>query len=169
MAKQNVRGKAQAVLGLIDGSQLGITLPHEHFSIDSRCYMIEPTDPEGKKLAHQKITLENLWYARSHNFNNEDNLLWICFRASSWFHHWRHHHHCVELLLGAWSLDTIPDGCLGTGRGISRLPEQSQGQQDVSDSLRDGLGIHLWLDNQHLVLDSLRLPSYCKYVHHNPA
>lgn len=75
MAKQDVRGKAQAVLGLIDGSQLGITLPHEHFSIDSRCYMIEPTDPEERKLAHQKITLENLWYARSHNFNNEDNLL----------------------------------------------------------------------------------------------
>ena len=37
--------------------------------------MVEPTDPEEKKLAHQKITLENLWYARSHNFNSEDNLL----------------------------------------------------------------------------------------------
>ena len=75
MAKSDVKGKAQTVLGLIDGSELGITLPHEHFFIDSRCYMTEPTDPEEKKLAHQKITLENLWYARSHNFNSEDNLL----------------------------------------------------------------------------------------------
>lgn len=75
MAKQDVRGKAQTVLGLIDGSELGITLPHEHFFIDMSCYMVEPTDPEEKKLAHQKITLENLWYARSHNFSSEDNLL----------------------------------------------------------------------------------------------
>jgi len=75
MAKLDVKGKAQTVLGLIDGSQLGITLPHEHFFIDSRCYMVEPTDPEEKKLAHQKITLENLWYTRSHNLTSEDNLL----------------------------------------------------------------------------------------------
>ena len=75
MAKSDVRGKTQTVLGLIDGSELGITLPHEHFFIDSRCYMAEPTDPEEKKLAHQKITLENLWYARSHNLTSEDNLL----------------------------------------------------------------------------------------------
>ena len=75
MAKQDVRGKAQTVLGLIAGSELGITLPHEHFFIDSRCYMVEPTNPEERKLAHQKITLENLWYARSHNLTSEDNLL----------------------------------------------------------------------------------------------
>ena len=75
MAKFSLKGKAQTVLGIIDGNQLGITLPHEHFFIDSRCYMIEPTDPEEKKLAHQKITLENLWYARSRKSSSEDNLL----------------------------------------------------------------------------------------------
>ena len=57
MAKTDVRGKVQTVLGLINGSQLRFTLPHEHFFIDSRCYMIEPTNPEEKKLAHPKITL----------------------------------------------------------------------------------------------------------------
>jgi predicted metal-dependent phosphotriesterase family hydrolase len=46
MAKTDVRGKVQTVLGLINGSQLGVTLPHEHFFIDSRCYMIESTNPE---------------------------------------------------------------------------------------------------------------------------
>jgi len=75
MAKPDVKGKVQTVLGLIDGGKLGITLPHEHFFIDQRCYITEPTDPEEKKLAHQKITLENLWYARSHNLTSEDNLL----------------------------------------------------------------------------------------------
>ncbi|MFC1912234.1 phosphotriesterase [Chloroflexota bacterium] len=75
MDRSDIKGKAQTVLGLIDGSELGITLPHEHFFIDSRCYIVEPTDPEEKKLAHQKLTLENLWYARSHNLTSYDNLL----------------------------------------------------------------------------------------------
>ena len=46
MVKTDVRGKVQTVLGLINGSQLGVTLPHEHFFIDSRCYMVKPTNPE---------------------------------------------------------------------------------------------------------------------------
>jgi len=46
MAKTDVRGKVQTVLGLINGSQLRVTLPHKHFFIDSRGYMVEPTNPE---------------------------------------------------------------------------------------------------------------------------
>ncbi len=41
MANKNISGKAQTVLGLIDGSELGITLPHEHFFIDTRFNMVE--------------------------------------------------------------------------------------------------------------------------------
>jgi len=82
-----MKGKAQTVLGLVDGSNLGITLPHEHFFIDIRCYMVEPTDyeyakwystpvdPEEQELAHQKITLENLWFSRYHRSSCEDNLI----------------------------------------------------------------------------------------------
>ncbi|GAI96365.1 unnamed protein product, partial [marine sediment metagenome] len=33
MTREELRGKAQTVLGLVDGSELGITLPHEHFFI----------------------------------------------------------------------------------------------------------------------------------------
>jgi len=73
MAKQDVRGKAQTVLGLIDGSELGITLPHEHLFIDISIVFTEPIDPEEKKLAHQKITMENLSYVRYHRFSSEDN------------------------------------------------------------------------------------------------
>jgi len=75
MVEQNVKGKAQTVLGLVEGSELGITLPHEHFLVDASSYMREPSDPEEKKLAHQKINMENLWYARYHKFSCEDNLV----------------------------------------------------------------------------------------------
>lgn len=75
MAKQDIKGKAQTVLGLVDGDELGITLPHEHLFIDQRTYLREPSDPEGKRLAHKKITLKNLSYARYHKFNSEDNLV----------------------------------------------------------------------------------------------
>ena len=73
MAKQDIKGKAQTVLGLVDGDELGITLPHEHLFIDQRTYLREPSDPEGKRLAHEKITLKNLSYARYHKFNSEEN------------------------------------------------------------------------------------------------
>lgn len=75
MAREKLKGKAQTVLGLVDGDELGITLPHEHFFIDTRNYFKEPTDPEEKKLSHQKITLENLWWARYHKMSCEDNLV----------------------------------------------------------------------------------------------
>ena len=74
MEKERIKGKAQTVLGLVDGNELGFTLPHEHIFIDIRCYWIEPTDPEEKKLARQKITLENLHWARYHRRSCEDCL-----------------------------------------------------------------------------------------------
>lgn len=76
MERGELKGKAQTVLGLVDGSELGITLPHEHFFIDTRNYFTEPSDPREKELAHQKITLENLWWARYHKMNCEDNLVY---------------------------------------------------------------------------------------------
>ena len=75
MERETLKGKAQTVLGLIDGSELGITLPHEHFFTDDSSYFKEPTDPEEKRLSHQKITMENLWWARYHKMSSEDNLM----------------------------------------------------------------------------------------------
>lgn len=75
MAKQDISGKAQTVVRLIEGSELGITLPHEHLFIDCRFRLSEPTDPEEMKLAHQKINIGNLWYARYNRFSSEDNLV----------------------------------------------------------------------------------------------
>lgn len=70
------KGKAQTVLGLIDGNDLGFTLPHEHFFCDSRSYyFMEPADPYEKELAYQPVTLENLGWVRSHRYSSLDNLL----------------------------------------------------------------------------------------------
>ena len=74
MKKEDMRGKAQTVRGLIDGDKLGFTLPHEHLFIDLRCYWVEPTNLEDKELAYQKITLENLHWARCHRRNCQDAL-----------------------------------------------------------------------------------------------
>jgi len=70
-----LEGKAQTVLGLVDSSELGITLPHEHLFVDLTSGLIEPTDPIEKELVHQKVTFENLWFARHYKMSNEDNML----------------------------------------------------------------------------------------------
>jgi phosphotriesterase-related protein len=57
-------GKVQTVLGLIDGSELGITLPHEHLIIDASDNFIEPTDLIEKAVVHQPVTLENIGWLR---------------------------------------------------------------------------------------------------------
>jgi len=69
------RGKVQTVLGQIEGDDLGIVLPHEHLFIDIRNYFVEPDDPDGREVAHQPVSLENLSWVCSHKVSNLDNLL----------------------------------------------------------------------------------------------
>lgn len=68
------RGKAQTVLGLLDGNKLGFTLPHEHLSCDIRAIFMVPSDPSEREKAYQPVTPENLGWVRSHRFSNLDNL-----------------------------------------------------------------------------------------------
>lgn len=70
-----LKGKAQTVLGLVDSSELGITLPHEHIFTDLSSGMIEPMDPLEKELAYRKVTLENLWFARHYKMSCKDNMI----------------------------------------------------------------------------------------------
>jgi len=76
MEREIKKGKAQTVLGLVDSSELGITLPHEHFFLDNRSYFQEPSEPHAKEMAHQPITLENLWWSRYHKMSSVDNLVY---------------------------------------------------------------------------------------------
>ena len=62
----NMAGKVQTVRGPIDPSQVGVTLPHEHFLADLRMYF-QPTyyTPATEiALLDQKLTLDNLYLAR---------------------------------------------------------------------------------------------------------
>ncbi len=75
MKKIDAKGMAQTVLGLVNGEDLGVTMPHEHLFVDMRCWLEEPSNPEEKKLAHEKVTLNNLWFARYNKMSCEDNLI----------------------------------------------------------------------------------------------
>src|SRR5262249_16789730 len=67
-------GKALTVLGAVEGSALGITLPHEHLLIDFAVMFREPTGASEKTLAYQPVSLSNVGWVRQ-NFNaNLDNL-----------------------------------------------------------------------------------------------
>lgn len=68
------KGTIQTVLGSIKVDDLGIVLPHEHFFIDQTMWFIEPSEPEDKEMARQPISLENLWWVRSHKSSSLDNL-----------------------------------------------------------------------------------------------
>ena len=74
MNQKEMSGKAQTVLGLISADSLGKTLMHEHLFIDISRLFMEPSEVDEKKMAYEKVRLENLYWVRLHVFNNLDNL-----------------------------------------------------------------------------------------------
>ena len=68
-------GKAQTVLGAIDGEKLGITSCHEHILWDLSAIFREPDSARDKELAHQKVEMANLYWVRANPHSNVDNLL----------------------------------------------------------------------------------------------
>jgi phosphotriesterase-related protein len=75
MTRLDRHGQVQTVLGLIAPEELGVTLPHEHFLVDSTVWFREPTACSEKFLAHQPVNLENLGWVRYHPMSNLDNML----------------------------------------------------------------------------------------------
>jgi phosphotriesterase-related protein len=75
MAKNDMRGKVQTVLGPMDAADLGITLPHEHCLFDLSMWFSEPRRSSERFRAYQPVTIENLGWVRYHPYNNRDN--WI--------------------------------------------------------------------------------------------
>ncbi len=74
MARSELRGKIQTVLGLISPDDLGITLAHEHCLNDLSVWFKEPAESSEKALAYQPVSLENLGWVRYHPAGNLDNL-----------------------------------------------------------------------------------------------
>ena len=73
MSQTALTGKAQTVLGAIDADSLGIALPHEHLLVDGTVYFAEPAEATERMLAHQPVSLENLWWIRAHFMSNVDD------------------------------------------------------------------------------------------------
>ena len=68
-------GKVQTVLGPIEDSDMGITLPHEHLLCDLSRVLAEPVQEAEKKRMHEKVGMSNLSWLRYHPFQNLDNVL----------------------------------------------------------------------------------------------
>ena len=76
MPRTELTGKVQTVVGTIEPTALGITLPHEHFLIDQTLggvYFVEPERLSERALAHQPVSLENLSWVRYHTKDSLDN------------------------------------------------------------------------------------------------
>ena len=68
-------GMVQTVSGLIDPADVGVAMMHEHVFLDERRSFREPESPHDRVLAHQPISLDNLWWVR-HNVEHSLDALW---------------------------------------------------------------------------------------------
>ncbi|MFC1931988.1 phosphotriesterase [Chloroflexota bacterium] len=75
MSISKIAGKAQTVLGLVYGRDLGVTLVHEHLTIDHvQANFAPPTDLAQKELVDQPLTMDMLHWIQHYRMHNKDNL-----------------------------------------------------------------------------------------------
>ena len=74
MAKTDLSGLVQTVLGTVDPSTLGMTTTHEHIFIDFVCMYTPPAEASAKHLGEEALSMENLGWVRYDPFRNIDNL-----------------------------------------------------------------------------------------------
>ena len=67
-------GQVQTVLGTIEGSELGITVPHEHLLFDGTCVFKTPKRNDQDERAFQPVQLSNLSWLHYHPFENIENV-----------------------------------------------------------------------------------------------
>ncbi|KAL3867583.1 hypothetical protein ACJMK2_040467 [Sinanodonta woodiana] len=71
-------GKIQTVLGLIEPSEAGLTLPHEHLSLDFGCSQVKvPQCDKFHDLVTATVSQENLWWIAQHPYSNVNNLKYL--------------------------------------------------------------------------------------------
>jgi len=74
--EKKLAGKVQTVLGLIDGNELGLTLPHEHLLLDlSVRFKLLEESVTAKIMAQKPVSLDMTGWLRFHLFENRDNLM----------------------------------------------------------------------------------------------
>ncbi|TFH36740.1 MAG: hypothetical protein E4G93_01595 [Dehalococcoidia bacterium] len=67
-------GKAQTLLGPIAGTDLGVTLAHEHILMDGSALYTEPSASSDKGNALKPVDWDVLSWLRYHPFENADNM-----------------------------------------------------------------------------------------------
>ncbi len=75
MKREARQGKIQTVLGLIEPSNLGITLVHEHLMSDGTGWFVEPEDSFERAMAYKPVTADILWWLTYHRFTNLDDMM----------------------------------------------------------------------------------------------
>ena len=73
MPTTDMTGMVQTVLGLVQPSELGPTMTHEHLYIDFS-FMYRPPQDSALDLADDPITLENVGWVRYNYYSNRANL-----------------------------------------------------------------------------------------------
>ena len=73
MPSTEMTGMVQTVLGLVQPSELGPTMTHEHLYIDFS-FMYRPPQDSAQDLADDPITLENVGWVRYNYYSNHANL-----------------------------------------------------------------------------------------------
>ncbi|CAI5788815.1 phosphotriesterase-related protein isoform X1 [Podarcis lilfordi] len=70
----SLKGKVQTVLGLVEPSQLGYTMTHEHLTMDYTCCYYPP--PSGQEaLSETSIEMKNLFWLKQNPYSHKENLL----------------------------------------------------------------------------------------------
>ena len=74
MGQGEFTGKSQTVLGVVDPNSLGITLPHEHLLTDLSVWFLEPPEASERKLAHEPVKMDTLYWVKTHHMSHVDDL-----------------------------------------------------------------------------------------------
>ncbi|XP_061111601.1 phosphotriesterase-related protein [Conger conger] len=67
-------GKVQTVLGLVDPSQLGRTMTHEHLTMTFECCYFPPA-PGDEAISEAPIEMKNLFWLKQNPYSSPENLL----------------------------------------------------------------------------------------------
>lgn len=73
---KKLTGKVQTVLGVIDGEELGFTLPHEHLLLDLTVrFKLLDENMSTRVMSQKPVCFETIGWVRFHAYENRDNLM----------------------------------------------------------------------------------------------
>ncbi|KAL6468246.1 hypothetical protein MHYP_G00239230 [Metynnis hypsauchen] len=73
-AMSGLSGKVQTVLGLVDPSQLGRTLTHEHLTMSYECCFCPPS-PEEEAMTTAPMEMKNVHWIQQNPYSHRENLV----------------------------------------------------------------------------------------------